>query len=171
MPPRSDRPTTREAMRSANQLAVFDAIHRFGPISRVDLAAMLRLSPASLTDITAGLIDRRLVYEAREVASTGAGRRKVLLEVDYGHAAVVGIKVSNVAVHAALTDLSGEVAASRVLALGATDVRAVTDAVAASVSALRSGSGVKVVGVGVSVPGAVDRAGPRIGPRGSGAHR
>lgn len=145
-------------MRSANQLAVFDAIHRHGPISRVELAGLIRLSAASVTDITGALIERRLVYEAREAASTGVGRRKVLLEVDYEHASVVGVKVSNAAVHAAVTDLKGEVRASRVDPLASSEPEAVVTQVVASLQALRTGASPEVVGLGVSVPGSVDPA-------------
>jgi len=143
-------------MRSANQLAVFDAIHRHGPISRVELAGLLRLSAASVTDIAGALIERRLAYEAREAASTGVGRRKVLLEVDYEHASVVGVKVSNAAVHAAVTDLKGEVRASRVDPLASSEPEAVVAQVVASLRALRTGAWPEVVGLGVSVPGSVD---------------
>lgn len=143
-------------MRSANQLAVFDAIHRHGPISRVELAGLLRLSAASVTDITSELIERRLVYEAREAASTGVGRRKVLLEVDYEHASVVGVKVSNAAVHAAVTDLKGEVRAARVDSLASSEPEAVVAQVVTSLQALRTGAWPEVVGLGVSVPGSVD---------------
>lgn len=142
-------------MRSANQLAVFDAIHRQGPISRVELAAMLRLSAASVTDITAELIERRLVFEARQAESTGVGRRKVLLEIDYDHALVIGVKVSNTAVHAALTDLKGEVRASRVDDLASSEPGAVIAQVMASLHGLSEGIGVDIVGLGVSVPGSI----------------
>jgi len=158
MRPSAQRAPAREAMRSTNQLAVFHAIHRHGPISRVELAALLRLSPASITDITSEMIERRLVYEAREAESTGVGRRKVLLEVDYGHAAVVGIKVSNVAVHAALTDLKSDVLSARVDALASTDVETVVGAVVGAVEALRAETADNLVGIGVSVPGSVDHA-------------
>lgn len=158
MRPSNQRSPSREAMRSANQLAVFDAIHRQGPISRVELASLLRLSPASVTGITGELIMRGLVFEAREAESTGVGRRKVLLEVDYGHASVVGIKVSNVAVHAALADLKGEVVTARIDPLESTDAEMVVSTVVKCVRALKAESVLPVVGLGVSVPGSVDHA-------------
>lgn len=153
---RTRRAPAREAMRSANQLAVFDAVHRHGPISRVELAGALRLSAASVTHITGELIERGLVFEAREAESTGVGRRKVLLEVDYEHAYVVGVKVSNAAVHAAETDLKGEVRAARVDPLASSEPDAVVAQVVASFRELQARCEGNVVGLGVSVPGSVD---------------
>lgn len=150
------RAPAREAMRSANQLAVFDAVHRHGPISRVELAGMLRLSAASVTDITAELIERRLLFEAREAESTGVGRRKVLLEVDYEHASVVGVKVTNAAVHAAVTDLKGEVRTARVDPLPSCAPDAVVAQVVATLRRLRMECETDVVGLGASVPGSVE---------------
>ncbi|MEJ2290074.1 MAG: ROK family protein, partial [Deinococcales bacterium] len=104
------------------------------------------------------MIERGLVFEAREAESTGVGRRKVLLEVDYEHASVVGIKVSSAAVHAALTDLKGDVRASRVDSLASTVPDDVVAQLVATLRDLRAESGADVVGLGVSVPGSVDPA-------------
>ena len=59
------RPTPRalgrERIRSLNQSAVISAIHRHGRISRTDLAAELRLSPAAITALTAPFLEDWLV--------------------------------------------------------------------------------------------------------------
>ncbi len=157
MRPLLTQPTSaREAMRANHQRAVFDAVHRYGPISRVDLAGLLRLSAASISDITGALIRRGLMFEARAAASEGVGRRKILLEVDYDHARVLGVKVANAAVHAALTDLKGEVVASAVVPLADTSVATIVEALSEQVQAMRASSPEPLAGLGVSLPGAVD---------------
>lgn len=62
------RALARERIRSLNQSAVINAIHRNGRISRTDLAAELNLSPAAITSITSDLIAAGLVVEV-EVGS------------------------------------------------------------------------------------------------------
>lgn len=156
MPLPPEHASAREVMRANHQSAVFDAIHRNGPISRVELAAQLRLSAAAITDITAELIQRHLIFEAREAESSGVGRRKILLEVDYRQARVVGVKVSNAAIYAVLTDLKGEVVDTAESALPDTRVDTVLDLLAARIQALSLGSATAIAGVGVSLPGAVD---------------
>lgn len=161
------RPTTaaaRESIRAHNQNAVLQTVHRHGPISRVDLAARLQLSPAAITSITGELIDRNLLFEARRAETTGAGRRPILLEVDYDHALVAGVKLSRDRVVTALTNLNAEIHRSDVRPLERTDPEAVVEAIARSLAELADGTpeGAAVAALAVSVPGTVDIDGSTV---------
>ena len=157
------RPTPRalgrEQIRSLNQSAVISAIHRHGRISRTDLAAELRLSPAAITALTAPFLEEGLVVEAEVGTSPSVGRKPILLSINYHHAHVFGVKVMNHAVVAALTNLNAEVVALHEQALPDTRERTVVDSVVAATAALRKlaeGAAVRPLGLGVSVPGVVD---------------
>ncbi|HZJ09943.1 MAG TPA: ROK family transcriptional regulator [Trueperaceae bacterium] len=155
----SSRALGRERIRSLNQSAVISAIHSNGRISRTELAAELRLSPAAITALTAPFVEDGLVFEAEIGTSPSVGRKPILLAINYDHAHVYGVKVMNHAVVAALTNLNAEVVAVRTQALPDTKVRTVVDAVVSATTALRksaAGAAVRPLGVGVSLPGVVD---------------
>src|SRR5690606_5660339 len=155
----SSRALGRERIRSLNQSAVISAIHRNGRISRTDLAAELRLSPAAITALTAPFIEEGLVVEA-EVGPTGSvGRKPIPRGINYDHAHVFGVKVMNHAVLAALTNLNAEVVALVDKPLEDTEVGTVLGAVAAAISELAEAPGassIRPLGIGVSLPGVVD---------------
>ncbi|MFU8888601.1 MAG: ROK family protein [Trueperaceae bacterium] len=148
--------TAKDDVRRLNQSAVFQVVHRHGPVSRVDIAARLNLSPATVTNITSDLIDRGLVFEARKAERGGVGRRRVLLEVAYDTAYVAGIKVSNVGLTCALTNLNAEVVHATQRPLASTEPGAVVDAIEAAFADLGSAVGQPLAALGVNLPGLVD---------------
>jgi len=148
--------TAKDDVRRLNQSAVFQVVHRHGPVSRVDIAARLNLSPAAVTNITSDLIDRGLVFEARKAERGGVGRRRVLLEVAYDTAYVAGIKVSNVGLTCALTNLNAEVVHAAQRPLASTDPGAVVDAIEAAFGDLGAAVGQPLAALGVNLPGLVD---------------
>jgi len=153
---RPNRSTARDDARRRNQEAVFQAVHRDGPISRIDIASRLQLSPAAVTNITGALIERGVVYESRTADATGVGRRAILLEVDYDAALVAGIKISNAGLTCALTNLNAEVLHTETHSIASTEPDQVVDAVAQAFKALNSVAGNKIAAIGVNLPGAVD---------------
>lgn len=148
--------TARDEMRNRNQNAVLQTVHLDGPISRVDIATKLALSPAAVTAITAELIGRDLIYEARRAESDGVGRKAILLEIAYDHAAVAGIKVSDSAVTAALTNLNAEVAYAETRSLPRTDPDTVVAEIERAFHTLQERAGQPVRALGVNLPGIVD---------------
>jgi len=149
----------RQRIRSLNQSAVINAIHRNGRISRTDLAAELRLSPAAITALTAPLIEGGLVMEAAVGISASVGRKPILLGINYDHAMVLGVKVMNQGIIAALTNLNAEVQAVHNEPIADTGVATVIKAIkrATEVLAPETGAaGANLIGMGVNLPGIVD---------------
>ena len=56
-----------ELMRAINRFHVMDAIRRFGPISRVEIADQTDLSATTVSAITARLLDDALIVPRRWV--------------------------------------------------------------------------------------------------------
>lgn len=142
----------RDAMRARNQREVFEEVHRRGPISRAEIAANLHLSPAAVTNISAELIARGLLFEAREAQTGGVGRKAILLEVDYSLARVAGIKVSPTAITCAITNLGAKVEATATRALSETSPDTVVEGIG---SMLEEMDALDVAALGVNLPGAV----------------
>lgn len=151
--------TTRALSRQQNQAAVFNVIHRRGQVSRSDIAAELHLSPAAVTDISGALIERGLVFEAREGESNTVGRKPILLEVNYDHKHVLGVKASNHGLTTALTNLKAEVVAWRQDPLPSTGPDDVLGAIEAATTQLCAEAGLprsELAGIGLGLPGIVD---------------
>ncbi|MEX2535109.1 MAG: ROK family transcriptional regulator [Trueperaceae bacterium] len=150
----------REQIRSLNQRAVLSAIHRHGRISRSDLAVELSLSPAAVSAITGVFIDAGLVIEAEVGISTSVGRKPILLEINYDHAFVFGVKVTSKSLITALTNLKAEPLDCRIDPLENLAADSVIAAIAEATEQLLTSTGVRVArvaGLGVSLPGIVEQ--------------
>ena len=158
---RSSAGTVREALRVQNQHAILQTVHRQGPISRTDIALKLNLSPAAVTNIAGELIHRNLLFEARQAEASGVGRRAILLEVDYGHALVAGVKVSNAAVTCAMTNLNAEVVTTAAQSLPDTKPETVAAVTLETLSELAEKAD-RFSAVGVILPGIVDPDGQTV---------
>ncbi len=69
-----------DLVKQLNSAAVYRLIDQYGPISRIQIAEQSQLAPASVTKITRQLIERGLIKEVDQQASTG-GRRAISTSV------------------------------------------------------------------------------------------
>lgn len=139
---------------------VYRELLRYGPLSRAELAERLGLSAASLTRVSAPLVERKLVVEGtpetREV-----GRPSIPLDVALGGFSLVGVSITHEWVTVIATDARLEVRASSARALTRLDPRVVLGEVAEMVGdvlgelAAADGAG-PVAALGVSIGGQVD---------------
>jgi predicted NBD/HSP70 family sugar kinase len=100
-------------LRKVNESAILELIREKGPISRSDLARLLRLSPPTITRIVNPLIEAGLVIEGSTGDSKG-GRRPIMLTFNSQASLIVGVYVGQNIV-GALADLNGEIFERRTL--------------------------------------------------------
>jgi glucokinase len=105
--------STPELMRQQNRAIVLATIQEQGPISRVDLANLLGLNPATITRITRDLIEEGLVKEEGEGENKGAGRKPVLLKFNHGARLVIGIEIGSKQITGVIADLASNILARR----------------------------------------------------------
>lgn len=100
-----------EFMRAINRFHVMDAIRRFGPISRVEIAERTELSPTTVSAITAALIDDQLImpHAIGAVRDAARGRPRVMLELNPDAAFVVGVKLAPDQITVAVTNFRADV--------------------------------------------------------------
>lgn len=100
-----------EFMRAINRFHVMDAIRRFGPISRVEIAERTELSPTTVSAITAALIDDQLIMTRAisAVRDAARGRPRVMLELNPDAAFVVGVKLAPDQITVAVTNFRADV--------------------------------------------------------------
>jgi predicted NBD/HSP70 family sugar kinase len=106
----STRTTTRD-IRRQNRSILLTKLFFDGPLSRLELSQLTGLSSATVSTVTAELIDDRLIVEAGQVES-GGGRPRVLLRVDPAYGYVVGVDVGETGVTVELFDIALERLAS-----------------------------------------------------------
>ena len=150
-------------MRAINRYHVIDAIRRAGPIARVAISERTELSAATVSAITAALIEEGLV-QVHHVAPNGdatRGRPRVLLGLNGGAYHVVGVKLSAHRIGVAVTDARGEPLAELVLPLRVSrqspDV--VADLVEDGVRRCVADAGLRMAeisGIGIGLPGVID---------------
>jgi predicted NBD/HSP70 family sugar kinase len=149
--------TTRD-LKLGNRMRLLRTLYFDGPLTRRDLAPATGLSTATVSNVTAELLADGVLREAGKVESDG-GRPQILLEVDPGHARVVGVDVGETQVRVELLDLklTERAGARYALAPGRHDPATVIEHIVAGVKeVLAEAGGAPVLGVGVGMPGIVE---------------
>ncbi|MFE6281626.1 ROK family protein [Streptomyces sp. NPDC057877] len=152
---------TSRDIRTANRYGVLRQIIASSPTSRQELAAATGLSLATVATLVGELLDLGMITEVGFEDSAG-GRPRGLVAVNAAGGALIGVDIAETYVHVELFDL-----ALNVLARAEEDVRTggnrperLVGQVAAAVGSVVAQAGTeaaRVLGVGVSMPGQVDR--------------
>jgi predicted NBD/HSP70 family sugar kinase len=156
----SKRTTVRDVRRH-NRSALLSRLFFDGPLSRHDLSRLSGLSAGTVSNVTGELVDEGLIIEAGLVESDG-GRPRVLLRVDPGYGAVIGVDVGETRVKVELFDL-GMHALSTVdhpLDSSRPDPHTVADLVARGLREVLERAGMpeeRVLGAGIGVFGTVEQ--------------
>ncbi|MDQ0937317.1 putative NBD/HSP70 family sugar kinase [Streptomyces turgidiscabies] len=152
---------TSRDIRTANRYEVLRQIIAHSPTSRQELATASGLSLATVATLVGELLELRMITEVGFEDSAG-GRPRGLVAVNASGGALIGVDIAETYVHVELFDLG-----LTVLARADEDMRPgeslpeqVVSQVAAAVGSVVAQAGIegaRVLGVGVSVPGQVDR--------------
>jgi len=148
-----------ESIRSVNESFVLNLIRERQPISRVDLARLTHLKQSTISAIINGLLDEELVYEANFGDSSG-GRKPRMLRINGNRSIAIGVHLGVRETEVGLGNFSGEILASSVIPTGKDPARLLA-AVAQEIDGLLSNHripGAHMEGIGVSLPGLIDRS-------------
>nr|WP_314267357.1 ROK family protein [uncultured Moellerella sp.] len=96
-----------DLVKQLNGAVVYGLIDQQGPISRIQIAEQSQLAPASVTKITRQLLERGLIKEVDQQASTG-GRRAISIVSEYRNFHTIGVRLGRYDATIALYDLSGK---------------------------------------------------------------
>lgn len=100
-----------DLVKQLNSAAVYRLIDQQGPISRIQVADISQLAPASVTKITRQLLERGLIKEVAQQASTG-GRRAISLKTEVEPFHSLAVRLGRDYIHFSLYDLAGNELAS-----------------------------------------------------------
>ncbi|MFG2137738.1 ROK family protein [Streptomyces sp. NPDC048650] len=157
------RRTVRD-LRRANRAEVLQQLYFEGPLSRQELLTATGLSSGSISNVVAELAGEGLLEEAGVVGSDG-GRPRTLLRVAPASGALIGVDVGETRVRVELFDLAlAELARVEApLTQQTHDVGTIVRHIAHGIgTVLREGDTDpgRLLGIGVGVPGILDRSGP-----------
>ncbi len=101
-----------ETVRKRNRSTILKFINDCGPVSRKDLADVTGLTPAAVTQICTELLKEGILVETgMNAKSQGAGRKKVLLNVNYDVSYVFAVNIEPEYTVIALSNLGGKMIA------------------------------------------------------------
>lgn len=96
-----------DLVKQLNGAAVYRLIDQQGPISRIQIAELSHLAPASVTKITRQLLERGLIKEVEQQASTG-GRRAISIISENRQFNTVAVRLGRYDATITLYDMSGK---------------------------------------------------------------
>lgn len=134
-------------------LPVAIEVLRRGPISRAAVARRLKLSPGSLSRLSAPLLEGGLLREVGEHNDGRVGRPTRLLDVDIDAKHFVGMKLRENEIIAARTNLRGEIQNHRTLAITDRSPEVVVGQIAGLAADL--GEGLQIDGIGLGIGGLI----------------
>ncbi|WP_420126160.1 ROK family transcriptional regulator [Longimicrobium sp.] len=160
--PRNFQRATRTTTKEINRQIVLNLVREYQPISRADLARRMGVARGIVTPLVNELIEAELLVEGATGASP-RGRKPTLLHVRAHDRLAVAVDVRLSETQLMLSDLSGRPLATELLATPATP-EALVEALAPRIRRLVDAhvSSGECQGVGLVVPGMVDRATGRI---------
>ncbi len=127
-------------------------------ISRIRISEVTGQSRASVTNITADLIKKSLIYEKESEEVATRGRRRIVLALNPDAAYVAGIKISGNIISCAVTDMQAHVRSSIVIPVqfDKRGVEFVADIIEDAVKhcCVKAGISIdQVFGIGIGLPG------------------
>ncbi|HMC70595.1 MAG TPA: ROK family transcriptional regulator, partial [Mycobacteriales bacterium] len=154
--------------RTTNLARVLDVVRVEGSLPRVDIVRHANLSRATVSSLVSELLTRGLVREKADDRGLGSGGRPPsLVELEPRAAAAVGVDIGRTHVRVAVADLVLDVIAEEARRVDVPDhPDEALDIVVEVTERLLTQSGVDrrdLLGVGVGLPGPVDRASGRLG--------
>ena len=153
-----------DLVKQLNGAAVYGLIDQHGPISRIQVAELSQLAPASVTKITRQLLERGLIKEVEQQASTG-GRRAISIVTETRPFHTVAVRLGRKDATIALFDLSSQVIVEKSYPLNVQSQQALQQQLFASIEQfITSNRSVirQLIAISVILPGLVDPDNGRV---------
>jgi glucokinase-like ROK family protein len=144
-----------------NKALVLSLIIEKETISRADIASVTGLNKTTVSSLVNELLEEELIYESGPGISSG-GRRPVILHFNRNAGYAIGIDIGVNYVLAILTDLKGKIIVEQSQTVNRTSYSAIMSTVQAMIQSLMDEmpkSRYGIVGIGVGVPGIVNKEG------------
>jgi len=148
-------------VKKGNKSLVLDTIKNKSPISRATIATETGLNKGTVSSLVSDLIDDHLIYESGPGESSG-GRRPVMLLFNEAAGYSIGIDIGVNYLLGILTDLNGNIQQEKVISFNNLSYEEIEQKLFETIDHLSNSapeSPYGIIGIGVGVPGTVDKNG------------
>lgn len=108
-------------LKRRNRIQILKVIRENGPISRVDIANILKITRAAVTIITNEMIEENVLYEVGEAPisldNLQKGRRKILIDINPNYKYVLGVSINDISISIGLSNLKSEILDKNIMKL------------------------------------------------------
>lgn len=100
-------------IKQENRTSILKVLKKNGMISRKDIAGIVELTPASVTILVNEMIEDGIIKETGELEEDDkrAGRKKILVDINYNYKYVVGISIEAEYINIGIANLKGDIIA------------------------------------------------------------
>ncbi len=113
---REYRTFTNEHVKKLNSATIMQIVNEYGSISKIEIARLTGLNPATVTNTVKTLLEEKFVKVVGEDKSSG-GRKPTLLSLNDEHYFSIGVSLGMNEIHIAAINLKGDIIAKIVLPL------------------------------------------------------
>lgn len=148
-------------VKKGNKSLVLDTIKKESPISRAAIASQTGLNKGTVSSLVSDLIDDHLIYESGPGESSG-GRRPVMLLFNESAGYSIGIDIGVNYLLGILTDLNGNIHQEKIITFNNLSYEEIEKKLFETIDYLNHlvpESPYGTIGIGVGVPGTVDKIG------------
>jgi predicted NBD/HSP70 family sugar kinase len=145
--------------RERKNVAILEAIKRYGPISRTDISKLTKLNIVTVSNYVNNFIEQGIVIEKGLDISSG-GRRPTIVVLNPKASYVMGVDLGVFHVTAVLTDLEGSIVSRTKGARPKDSADSVVKVLIDQIDQIIQGSGVdpkKIRGIQIGASGVIDR--------------
>jgi len=148
------------SVKEINTKNILDIIRRHGPISRIEIAEITGLTPATVTNITSELIDSNLIIEG-EVGDSSGGRRPIMLRMRSDYYRVIGVYIGSRKIKIITSDLLANIKHKKEIKYNNDKVtieyiKEILDSELIPIIKKYKAKNKKIVGIGIGINGIVD---------------
>lgn len=101
-------PGSFQLMKKINTGLIIDTIRLKGPISRAEIAKVLNITPATVTNITAELLNKNIIVESDLGNSTG-GRKPILLRINADSYYILSVHIGSTRIRVAILNMESNI--------------------------------------------------------------
>lgn len=155
-------PLNKSALRQTNERLLLNVLRRNPSVSRSDLARITGLSHSSITFIVNRLIKQNVLSEEPFENHSQVGRRPTALRLRSEALLAIGIEVSLSGASLALVDIEGRILREKSVAWQPNPGVFLAKVNSALLQVLKAFDAKQILGVGVGLPGFVDRSNGKV---------
>ena len=155
---------SRKKIIPSNRSRILECIYRNAPVARTEIAKITGITPATVTNTAAQLIDDGIITEIGEAApkEMSSGRKRILLDIVPSCFYAIGAEFTREALTACICDMKGNICFEKTLSFPDGICGPVAARIIDTIEEIVKNSRLdwnRFVGIGIALPGQIDADG------------